>query len=136
MNCTGEGGSNPIDAMSIITLLVICFIALSTGTTIVPGAMTSIWKSKKRAFAIGWASQFGFMPLMAFALARAFGFEAVGAVGIVLIGMSPGGSTSNLFTLWAKGNVALSIAMSAASTVCAFFMLGDGPKFFDASNAV
>ena len=123
MNCTGEGGSNPIDAMSIITLLVICFIALSTGTTIVASDLRVIMASKKTAFLIGWVSQFGFMPLMAFALARAFGFEPISAVGVVLIGMSPGGSTSNLFTLWAKGNVALSIAMSAASTICAFFML-------------
>ncbi|EOD36535.1 hypothetical protein EMIHUDRAFT_226312 [Emiliania huxleyi CCMP1516] len=37
--------------------------------------------------------------------------------------MAPGGSTSNLFTLWARGNVALSVAMSAASTTCALFML-------------
>lgn len=38
-------------------------------------------------------------------------------------GCAPGGTTSNVFTYWSRGNVALSIVMSIASTVCAFFMV-------------
>lgn len=45
------------------------------------------------------------------------------AIGMILIGCSPGGTTSNVFTYWSKGNVALSITMTFFSTICAFFML-------------
>ena len=121
--CTDAVDGPVIDTLAVVTLLVICFIALATGTNVVVDDLRLIWQSKRRAFLIGWASQFGFMPCMAYLFALAFDFDKLVAVGVVLVGMSPGGSTSNLFTMWAKGNVALSIAMSAASTVCAFFMI-------------
>ena len=41
------------------------------------------------------------------------------AVGLILVGSSPGGSTSNLFTYWSRGNLSLSVVMSAASTLAA-----------------
>ena len=44
------------------------------------------------------------------------------ATGLILCGCAPGGSTSNLFTYWAKGDLALSITMSACSTAAAVFM--------------
>ena len=124
-SCDNAVDGLQIDTLSILTLLVICFIHLSlaVGTTVVLEEMRQIYRSKKRAFLLGWVSQFGFMPLMAFAFARYLDFDQLVAVGVVLVGMAPGGSTSNLFTLWARGNVALSVAMSAASTTCALFML-------------
>jgi len=60
---------------------------------------------------------------MSFGLAHLFGFEPLVAVGVVLVGSAPGGSTSNLLTYWARGNVALSIAMTSVSTLSALFML-------------
>ena len=74
--------------------------------------------SKKRAFLCGWLCQFGLMPLMSWGLARAWGFPPNEVIGLILCGCAPGGSTSNLFTYWARGNVSLSICMSAASTIC------------------
>ena len=71
----------------------------------------------------GLASQYGFMPALAFAVAKAVGANEYTAIGIILTGASPGGTTSNLFTLWAKGDVPLSITMSFFSTLAAFFML-------------
>ena len=50
-------------------------------------------------------------------LARAFGFENEIAAGVVLIGSCPGGVASNLMAYLAKGNVALSVTMTACSTL-------------------
>ena len=115
-----DGG---IDIFTILILLIVFFVILAMGTTCVRADFEEVWKSKKRAFLCGWASQFGFMPLFAFLMARAFGFSNLVSVGVVLCGAAPGGTTSNLFTYWCGGNVALSISMSLASTICAVFML-------------
>lgn len=119
INC-GAGG---VDLLTIFSLIVIMCIALSLGATLTVDQFSQVLKTKKRAFLIGFASQFGFMPFMSWGMARAFGVSNLVATGIVLCGSAPGGSTSNLFTHWSKGNVALSIAMSSASTVAALFML-------------
>ena len=58
-----------------------------------------------------------------YAVARAADYDTLLAIGCVLCGCAPGGTTSNLFTYWAHGNVALSIVMSAASTLCSTFMI-------------
>jgi bile acid transporter len=68
-----------------------------------------------RAFLIGTASQFGWMPLIAFALAKAFSLPDVAAIGLIVMGTCPGGTTSNLFAHLARADVALSISMTAAS---------------------
>ena len=115
-----DGG---IDIFTILILLIVFFVILAMGTTCVRADFEEVWKSKKRAFLCGWASQFGFMPLFAYIMAVAFDFPNLVAVGVVLCGAAPGGTTSNLFTYWSGGNVALSIAMSLASTICAVFML-------------
>ena len=93
------------------------------GTTIVIDDFKMVWREKKRGFLIGLLSQYGFMPLISYAFCFAFGFSNTAAIGVMLCGMMPGGSTSNLFTYWAKGNIALSMAMSAVSTIFACFMI-------------
>jgi bile acid transporter len=55
------------------------------------------------------------MPLIAFALAKGLELPNIAALGLVVMGMCPGGATSNLFALLARADVALSIAMAAAS---------------------
>lgn len=110
-------------ALAYLALLFVCFVALSMGCTLTLQAFKEVWASKRRAFAIGLTSQFVIMPLLSFGLARAFKLPPRVAMGVVLVGSAPGGSTSNLFTHWAGGNVALSVAMSATSTLCALFVL-------------
>jgi len=112
-----------IDPLSILTLLFILTISFAMGTTIVIDDFKMVWREKKRGFVIGLLSQYGFMPLISYALCFAFGFSNTAAIGVMLCGMMPGGSTSNLFTYWAKGNIALSMAMSAVSTIFACFMI-------------
>eukprot|EP00938_MAST-03A_sp_MAST-3A-sp1_P001815 g1815.t1 len=116
----GDPGTDPL---TLAVLLMLFFVALAMGTTTTVDDFRYIMKGKKKAFAIGFASQYAFMPTFSYVAAVAMGFSSLESFGIVLCGMAPGGSTSNLFTYWADGNVALSIAMSAASTTCSFFMI-------------
>lgn len=66
---------------------------------------------------VGTVLQFGVMPVSGFLLARLFGFEGEIAAGIVLVGAAPGGVASNVMTYLAGGNVALSVTMTAVSTL-------------------
>ena len=66
---------------------------------------------------IGVVLQFSIMPSVGFCLAQAFGFEPEIAAGVVLIGAAPGGVASNVMTYLARANVALSVTMTACSTL-------------------
>ena len=109
--------------LTALIVVWVCFVALSMGCTITIAAVKEVWSSKRRALFIGAVSQFVLMPLISFGLAHVFDLAPRVSMGVVLVGSAPGGSTSNLLTHWAGGNVALSVAMSATSTVCALFML-------------
>lgn len=78
---------------------------------------------KPKALIIGFVSQFGIMPALAFGLAKVFQLPDAVALSLILVGCTPGGTTSNLFSYYAKGDVALSIAMTTASTLGAVVMM-------------
>ncbi len=101
-------------------LLAILLLVLMTGigTTLTGAHFRSILRSP-RGVLIGLASQFGWMPLVAFGLAKLLALPPAMAVGLVLIGCTPGGTTSNLFTYYAKADVALSVSMTVVSTAVA-----------------
>ncbi len=71
---------------------------------------------------IGFVAQFGIMPLLAFVLAKALALSPAHAIGLLIMGAMPGGTTSNLFTYFSKGNLALSMLMTVNSTVFAILM--------------
>ena len=79
--------------------------------------------------AVGWVAQFGIMPLTAYVLIVAVlipfsppeGVLFI-ALGALIMGAVPAGTTSNLFTYFSKGNVALSVTMTVNSTLWAFIM--------------
>lgn len=68
---------------------------------------------------IGVISQFVVMPLIAFTLAKAFQLPADLAIGVILVGCCPGGTSSNVMTFLARGNTALSVACTTISTLLA-----------------
>ncbi|MFV2069557.1 MAG: bile acid:sodium symporter family protein [Pirellulales bacterium] len=70
-----------------------------------------------KAVLVGIGLQFSVMPLVGFGLATAFGFQPEVAAGVVLIGSCPGGVASNVMTFISRGNVALSVTMTACSTL-------------------
>lgn len=67
----------------------------------------------------GTAAQFIIMPLIAFLLSKVFGLEEALMVGVVLVGTCPGGTSSNVISYMAGGDVALSVAMTTVSTLLA-----------------
>ncbi|MXO59543.1 bile acid:sodium symporter family protein [Altererythrobacter salegens] len=72
-----------------------------------------------KALAIGVCAQFVIMPLTGFAVAKALGLEQGLAVGLILVACCPGGTASNIVTYLARGNLALSVAMTMCSTLIA-----------------
>jgi BASS family bile acid:Na+ symporter len=92
------------------------------GATLTEGIVRDTLK-KPAPLGIGMLCQFGLMPLIAYGLARGFELSPAMAIGLVLVGCSPGGILSNIFTYFSRGNVSLSIAMTAASCLGATLMM-------------
>ena len=68
---------------------------------------------------IGCLAQFTVMPMLAWTLARLFSLDEALTIGVVLVGCCPGGTASNVITYLAKGDLALSVGMTAVSTLLA-----------------
>lgn len=75
--------------------------------------------SRPRDVIIGCLAQFTVMPLLAFALTRIFALDEALTVGVILVGCCPGGTASNVITYLSKGDLALSVGMTAVSTLLA-----------------
>lgn len=75
-----------------------------------------------RAVLVGLTCQFTIMPTIGFLIALSFGFPAEIAAGVILIGSVPGGLASNVMAYLAKGNVALSVSLTAVGTLMAPIM--------------
>lgn len=71
---------------------------------------------------IGCLAQFTIMPALAFLLTKLFRLSPELAVGVILVGTCPGGTSSNVMTYLAKGDVALSVGMTSVSTILAPFL--------------
>lgn len=72
-----------------------------------------------RGVSIGLANLIVVSPLLAFAIAEAYGLEPALAVGLVILGAAPGGTMANMLTHLARGDTALSITLTATSSVAA-----------------
>ena len=68
---------------------------------------------------IGALAQFTIMPALAWLLAKGFGLPPELAAGVILVGTCPGGTSSNVMTYLARGDVALSVSMTMTTTVLA-----------------
>jgi BASS family bile acid:Na+ symporter len=75
--------------------------------------------SRPKGILIGCLAQFTIMPLLAWLLTLAFSLPKELALGVILVGCCPGGTASNVITYLAKGDLALSVGMTACSTLLA-----------------
>lgn len=75
-----------------------------------------------RDLGLGLLVQFGCMPLLAFALCHVFALPPELAMGMILVGTAPGGTASNVLTFIARGDVAFSVAMTAAATLVSLLL--------------
>ncbi|MGH2317773.1 bile acid:sodium symporter family protein [Planococcus sp. SE5232] len=105
---------------SYITILL-GVVMFGMGLTLKPVDFKIIFKSPLPVI-IGVAAQFLIMPLVAFGIAYLLKLPAELAAGLVLLGSVPGGTASNVMVYLAKGNLALSVAMTSLSTLMAPIM--------------
>jgi len=73
--------------------------------------------------AVALVGQLIFLPSIALFLSWAFNLEAVFVIGMVLIACCPGGSSSNIFSKLAGGDVALSVTLTALSSIITLFTI-------------
>ena len=94
---------------------------LSMGITLTPADFVEVTKEPSSVL-MQFTLCYAMMPTLAFGLGKLFGLEAGLLAGMVLVGSINGGQASNLCTYIAKGNVALSVLMTTATTVGAILM--------------
>lgn len=102
--------------------LCIFLIMMGMGLSLVPDDFKRIAKSPK-AVSIGLVNQLVCLPMIGFALATIMPLDPEYAVGVMLLVMCPGGTTSNMFSHLAKGDVALSVTMTAISSIITVFTI-------------
>ena len=93
-------------------------IMFGMGLTLSPKDFRIVF-SRPRDVLTGCLAQFTIMPLMAWLLTKVFQLPAELALGVILVGCCPGGTASNVITYLAKGDLALSVGMTATSTLLA-----------------
>ena len=96
-------------------------LMLSMGITLTPDDFVAVAKEPVSVF-MQFSLCYAMMPILALALGQAFGLSPALMAGMVLVGSVNGGQASNLCTYIAKGNVALSVLMTTATTIGAIFM--------------
>ena len=92
--------------------LALAFIMFALGLGLTGDDFLRVFK-QPRDFFVGALSQIILLPIVAFALVKIWPISPELAVGVMIIAAAPGGATSNLLTSFAKGDVALSISLTA-----------------------
>ena len=105
-----------IDTWAINPMLGV--IMFGMGLTLSPQDFRIVL-SRPKDILIGCLAQFTVMPLLALGLSWAFALPKELALGVILVGCCPGGTASNVITYLAKGDLALSVGMTATSTLLA-----------------
>lgn len=98
--------------------LLLGVVMFGMGMTLKVENFKEIFKSPKYVF-IGVLAQFTIMPALAYFLAKIFSLPPELAAGVILVGTCPGGTSSNVMTYLAKGDVALSVSMTMTTTILA-----------------
>lgn len=80
-------------------------------------------RRQPKAVMFGMLGQLVLLPIIAFGVAWALNLPPVYFMGLVLVACCPGGSSSNVFSMLAKGDVALSVTLTALSSIITLFTL-------------
>lgn len=102
--------------------LSLAIIMLGMGMTLIPADFTRILKYPK-SILIGLTNQLILLPIIGFSLAIIFGLSPIMAVGLMILATCPGGPTSNLITQVCKGNIALSVTLTAFASIISVFSI-------------
>ena len=123
------------NGINILNLLL-SVVLFTMGTTLKADDFINVFKNPKE-IAVGISAQYIIMPIIALTLASAFSLDTALTVGLILVGTVPGGTASDVITFLAKGDVALSVSLTAVSTVISpiltplitLFLIGDQIHF-------
>ena len=111
------------DVVSGVLLpLILAFIMFSLGLGLTVGDFRRIF-TQPRALLVGVVCHFVLLPLACFLLLGAWGMTGVFAMGFMILAACPTGSTSNLLTYLARGDVALALSFTAVASVATIFTL-------------
>ncbi len=105
---------NPIEQALLGLMILVIMFGMGAGLTL--KNFTYILKAPKGVL-VGFMSQFGWMPAIAFLLATYLKLDPLFAIALILVGAIPAGTTSNMFAYFSRGDVALSITMTVCSTI-------------------
>lgn len=108
--------------MILIVLPILCVLMFELGLTLKVEDFKKL-AQQPRAVVAGMLGQLVLLPVIAYALASALQLPPLFFVGLVLIACCPGGSSSNVFSMLAKGDVALSVTLTAISSIFTLFTI-------------
>ena len=112
--------SNFLTAVFLPLALFIIMLGMGLGLTLNDFKRVFV---EPKAVITGLIAQLILLPIVGFALATVFPLSPELAVGVMLLAACPGGPTSNMIAYLVKGNVALSITMTAISTLITVFTI-------------
>ena len=105
-----------------IVMLILIVLMFLLGIDLDRKAFANVAKQPK-AVMLGMMGQIVLLPLIAFAVACVLKLPPIYFMGLVLVACCPGGSSSNVFSMLAKGDVALSVTLTALSSIITLFTL-------------
>ena len=115
-----------MDATTIITQIFLpislAIIMFGMGLTLVVSDFSRLFTYPKEVF-IGLCNQLIFLPLIGFLIILLFDLNSSMAIGIMILSLCPGGPTSNLITQVARGNIGLSVTLTALASLITVFTI-------------
>ena len=117
--------------------LALAFIMFALGLGLAGADFLRVFK-KPKDFFVGALSQIILLPIIAFILVKLWPISPELAIGVMIIAAAPGGVTSNILTSFAKGDVALSISLTAVisllSVITVPFVIATSLGFLGSEN--
>lgn len=110
--------SEPVSALGSWVNILLGVVMFGMGLTLKPVDFALV-AQRPLPVAIGVLAQYVLMPIAALVVVWCLGLPAEIAAGVILVGCAPGGTSSNVVSYLARGDVALSVTMTALSTLLA-----------------
>ena len=106
----------------ILLPISLAIIMFGMGLSLVSGDFTRLF-SYPKAVLVGLCNQLLFLPLIGFVIVVLFGLNPSMAIGVMIISICPGGPTSNLITQVSRGNIGLSVTLTALASLMTVFTI-------------
>lgn len=107
---------------SVLLPLALAVVMLDMGLGLIPEDFRRITRYPK-AVAVGSLCQVLLLPLIGTLIAMVVPMQPAIAVGLIVVALCPGGASSNLMTYLARGDVALSVTLTAVSSIVTVFTI-------------